>query len=185
MIMLFMGLSFWVNTDTKDPISTTDVVPNIEVLQETAGFARQSGRLYYQDTLFSGYLTTYYSNGQLKSKTGYTQGMRQGGDLGWYPDGSLLQIRYYHLGQKVGIHTGYWPTGNYKYRFHFEEDLHHGAAQEWYPNGCLYTSYQYQNGKEDGPQQSWNPDGSFKANFVTIDGHRYGLIGLKKCGKPE
>lgn len=157
------------------------LIPNLEVHSTAGSWSKDRGILYLDQQAFSGYRLESYPNGEKKSRMSYWQGKKQGKERSWYSDGTLRSLRYYQNGKKEGRHIGFWENGNWQYQFYFADGLHHGSAQEWYEDGCLYTSFNYEHGIESGTQQSWSSDRTFQANFVTIDGHRYGLIGMKKC----
>ena len=53
--------------------------------------------------------------------------------------------------------------------------------EEWYRNGQKAKEFHFTNGKEEGSQKMWESNGKLRANFITKNGERYGLIGLKKC----
>ena len=176
--LLFLLLTFSISEPSVIKLPMLIVEATDETLEKSGGVLFQKG------LPFTGFIIESYNKQQLKSKTTYLNGKRHQWDFGWHPDGTLRYSRFYKIGEKEGQHLGFWPNGNLQYEYFFREGLHHGSAKQWYRDACNYTSFHFDNGLESGTQQSWNPDGSLKANFVTVGGHRYGLIGLKLCKAP-
>jgi protein TonB len=67
-----------------------------------------------------GRLTTWYDNGQMKTKEDYLNGIRIGELLAYYPDGALKRRDYYEDGRS-GIGKCYDPAGQPIAYFHFEQ----------------------------------------------------------------
>lgn len=60
-------------------------------------------------------------------------------------------------------------------------DEYTGDFKEWIASGLLIKHFHYKNGQEDGSQQLFYENGKIKANYVIINGKRYGLLGTKNC----
>jgi antitoxin component YwqK of YwqJK toxin-antitoxin module len=58
---------------------------------------------------------------------------------------------------------------------------YNGSVKDWHYNGQLAKDFNFIDGLENGSQKMWDLKGKIKANFFTVNGERYGLIGLKKC----
>jgi antitoxin component YwqK of YwqJK toxin-antitoxin module len=137
---------------------------------------------FYKGKQFSGMLFVRYKNKQFKEKRNYKRGVLHGNQTKWYSDGGKYSERYYVHGVKTGIHQGWWKNGRQKFEFHFNnEGEHDGISNEWFENGIPFKLFHYKNGQEDGSQKMFKPDGSIRANYIVIEGDRFGLIGLKKC----
>jgi hypothetical protein len=156
-------------------------VPNIDVLRGDSRLSFHGDRLYLAGEPFSGYLIERYPDGARKSRVPYRQGLTEGLALAWYPDGSRMSARAYVAGKREGVHQGWWENGRPQYRYHFSNDLHEGLAEEYFDDGRLARQFHYRNGAEDGRQRIWDGDGSIRANYIVIDGRRYGSIGTKPC----
>ena len=42
----------------------------------------------------------------------FTNGRQEGYTTTWYPDGKKETLRFYHNGEKEGVHYGWWDNGN-------------------------------------------------------------------------
>lgn len=180
-LLLYLSLVLWACEAPQEESSQVPIIPNIIVNKTTSELVRKGPSLLRSDTLYSGFTVDYYANGQLKSKTGYFKGLREGKSVKHYPDGSLLEKRDYRDNKKHGNHLGWWPNGNSKFDYHFEKGLQEGLSKEWHNSGQPFRFFTYEKGKEVGSQKMWEDDGTIRANYVVKDNHRYGLIGLKNC----
>ncbi|MGL1887909.1 MAG: hypothetical protein OCD76_15450 [Reichenbachiella sp.] len=143
-----------------------------------------TGQYYYEDSLFSGYAITAYSEGDIKSIASYYGGKAEGDYVGFYQSGDTAFVRPYHFGEKHGTHLGYYRSGQKKFAYYFENGFNEGNHKEWFENGSLNKDMNYVNGKELGAQQVWRIDGKMKSNYVVKEnGRKYGMLGLKRCSK--
>lgn len=149
---------------------------------EAVNIDQKNGVLHYQAVPFTGVLVGKHSNSELKTKTEYTDGLKHGKSYTWYADGQLQTKRVFNKGVKTGMHQGWWERGERKFTYYFNDSgQYEGSVKEWYKSGDVYRDLNYKNGKENGSQQVWKSDGRIRANYVVVDGERYGLIGLKRC----
>ncbi|WP_338359437.1 hypothetical protein [Yeosuana marina] len=141
-----------------------------------------NGILMYNKKPFNGSLFTYFSENHLESRIQYKEGKKDGYEKHWYENGDLSILRFYNNGLKTGIHKGWWENGNLKFEYYFNnKGEYNGSVKEWYSSGIHCRAFNYIDGQENGRQQLWKIDGSIKANYVVVNGERFGLIGLKKC----
>lgn len=161
--------------------SSRKVVPSRWVNETDTHLTHNGGSLYYNDTLFSGWVYSTFPNGNRYYETPYYQGKEEGIMKSWYADHKLEQERIFVNGKKEGIHRGWWPTGKPKFEYYFDNDEHNGSAKEWFSNNSPYRIFTYKAGHEEGRQQMWWPNGTIRANYVVKDGQQYGLIGRKLC----
>jgi antitoxin component YwqK of YwqJK toxin-antitoxin module len=111
----------------------------------------------------------------------FVNGTEDGEWRSYYSNGQLQERRYYSDGKKTDIYEGWWPNGNKRLLYHFENGEYEGSCIDWNVSGKLASSMNYKNGYEDGSQQQFYENGKVKANYVMIDGRRYGLLGTKNC----
>ncbi len=141
-----------------------------------------NGVLHFEATPFSGVLVSYDEVNKTNSSVEYSNGKKHGIEIKKYTNDSLAEQRFYTKGIKTGIHRGWWRNGTLKFEYPFnKKGAYHGNVKDWYKNGQVYKDFNYANGKESGSQRMWQSDGKIRANFVTKNGERFGLIGLKKC----
>lgn len=142
----------------------------------------ENGLVLHDKVPFSGSLISYYDNAEVKSKKQYVEGKLYGIVEKWYPDTKKQTIRFYKNGVKIGYHQAWWANGNTKFEFQFnKEGEHHGISNEYFEDGTPYKLFNYQYGKEEGTQKMFKPNGDLRANYIVVQGERFGLIGLKKC----
>ena len=115
------------------------------------------------------------------SISGYLNGKLEGISKKWYTNNQLQETRYYSNGQKNGKQLSFWNNGNKRFEFIAKKDAYDGALKEWSEDGKLFRLANYENGREKGVQKLWYPDGKIRANYVIVDGRRYGLLGTKNC----
>lgn len=140
--------------------------------------------LFYGDKPFTGLLYELFANGDTARFCQYSNG-RQNGLLKWYyPNRQLAQLRFFADGKKQGVHKGWWPNGLPKFEYHFIDDEHDGELREWFTNGRLFRLFHYKAGHEEGSEKMWWEDGRIRANYVIINGEKFGLFGQKLCVNP-
>ncbi|MES2809741.1 MAG: toxin-antitoxin system YwqK family antitoxin [Bacteroidota bacterium] len=99
----------------------------------------------------------------------------------FYPGGKLGEVRYFENGKKTGRLQGWWPNGKNKLDYQFKDGEYQGLCREWQADGRLIAAMNYEQGHESGHQLQYYSDGKVKANYIIINGRRYGLLGTKNC----
>jgi antitoxin component YwqK of YwqJK toxin-antitoxin module len=92
-----------------------------------------------------------------------------------------MELRNYSKGQKNGVQIAYWENGNKRFQFMAQNDAYEGELKEWDYSGTLFHLAHFINGQEAGEQKLWYDNGKIRANYVIINGKRYGLLGTKNC----
>jgi hypothetical protein len=108
-------------------------------------------------------------------------GRRDGYSEARYANGQVAYRRLYHAGREIGTHEGWWPDGSARFRYQYRNGLAEGTAEEWLASGQRARIAHYRAGQEEGTQRSWFADGTLRANYVVLNGRRYGLPGTKGC----
>jgi antitoxin component YwqK of YwqJK toxin-antitoxin module len=114
----------------------------------------------------------------------FVNGKEDGEWKRWYENGQLMENRFYHDGVKIGKLAQWWLDGKPKMLYFFEGGEYEGECREWYADGKQARIMHYERGHENGSQKWWWEDGRIRANYVVINGERYGLSGLKQCINP-
>lgn len=171
--------------DEPQAINFSDQIPKTVLLETDNRLILSSdGRLYLDSLLYSGYLTSFYSDSTLKTRKGYLNGRLEGDMLSYYANGQVAQYRPYHLGEKHGEHLGYYEDGKLKFQYFFIDGLSQGTHRQWYHSGQLRKEMNYIDGNERGSQKVWQPNGKMRSNYVVREnGRRYGMQGIKRCAK--
>lgn len=180
-LLLYLSLVLWACEAPEKESSQALIIPDTVINTSDQRLSKKGPLLLLSDVPYSGFTTGYFDNGQLKSQTGYFQGLREGETVQYYVDGSSKEKRYYVHNKKHGSHLGWWENGAPKFSYQFEHGFLEGESKEWHQSGQPYRFFTYKKGKEDGAQKMWEDDGQIRANYVVKDNHRYGLIGLKNC----
>lgn len=160
---------------------SVEIPEKIVVLGDT-NLSERQGVLFFAQKPFSGFIIENYSHGKLASKNGYWSGKLEGRQEKWYPDGSKMEVRFYHDNRKIGKHTGWWENKQMKFEYFIENDIPIKTHREWYPNGQLFSLSNYNKaGQPEGEQKMWFETGQLKANYVIRGGRRFGFLGAKGC----
>ncbi len=148
----------------------------------TISFDRKTGFVRCDNKPYTGWLINHYHNGQLKSKVGYYNGIREDTSYGYHINGDLMYKRPYHEGKKHGKHIGWHEGGQKEYELYFYMGASEGTHYSWYKNGALQKEKHYQHGKQVGSQKTWYENGKIFTNYVVKEnGRKYGLYSIKRC----
>jgi antitoxin component YwqK of YwqJK toxin-antitoxin module len=99
----------------------------------------------------------------------------------WYRNKQLMESREYKHGNKHGKQIAYWENGHKRFEFVAVLDAYEGELKEWSNTGQLLHLANYTDGQENGVQKLWYDNGKIRANYIIINGKRYGLLGTKNC----
>ena len=99
----------------------------------------------------------------------------------YFPNKQLMEYREFVNEMKNGKQVAYWDNGNKRFEFVAKDDAYEGELKEWDYNGKLFHLAHYKNGQEEGVQKLWYENGKIRANYVIINGRRFGLLGTKNC----
>lgn len=141
-----------------------------------------NGILFLNNRLFSGIVYTLFSSGKDTAETaGFLEGKENGFRKRYYPNGQLKEVREFENGFKVGTYRAWWDNGRKKLEYNFANDEYEGTCREWNYEGGLVKEMNYKHGYEDGPQKMLYDNGKVRANYIMVNGRRYGLLGTKNC----
>lgn len=99
----------------------------------------------------------------------------------YYPNKQLMEYREMRNDMKNGKQIAYWDNGKKRFEFAAINDAYEGELKEWDYNGRLFHLAHYKNGQEEGVQKLWYENGKIRANYITLKGRRFGLLGTKNC----
>jgi antitoxin component YwqK of YwqJK toxin-antitoxin module len=157
-------------------------IPKIYTLKSSANISFENDIVFLNCEKYSGYL---YKLNPLNTDTifveAYFEGLQNGISKKWYNTKKMMEQRNYRNGKKNGKQIAYWENGHKKFEFIAKDDAYEGEMQEWNNEGKLIHLANYKNGQENGTQKLWYDNGKIRANYVIIDGKRYGLLGTKNC----
>ena len=148
---------------------------------DTAHSELRNGQVFYQNKTFTGIIYKVGVGLDTLFKLSYKDGLEEGAQTYWYPDGKIKEQRHYAMGKKIGTHYGYWENGNKKFVYRYQNDLYEGEQRFWFDNGILGQLLHYKEGHENGQEQVWGDDDKPLANYEARNGRNYGNIGEKHC----
>lgn len=164
------------------PMLNNPVVPNQWVQIMDSALNNRNGVIYYRSSPYSGKLYGLYTNQRDTAFVrSYFLGKEEGEWKSYYENGKIKELRFFSDGKKTGKYLVWWPNGKPFMQYQFENDEYQGTCKEWNENGLLVKQMNYQQGHEAGSQKWWYDNGKIKANYIIIDGRRYGLLGTKNC----
>lgn len=142
----------------------------------------KAGLMMNNDEPFTGIaLTLDPLSGDTLEQVAYQDGMEHGEWRKFYPGGELMEQRFFLHGKKQGNYTAWWPNRQMRLLYHFTDGEYQGTCREWNDKGKQVKEMNYQAGHESGSQKVFYDDGKIKANYVLLNGRRYGLLGTKNC----
>lgn len=157
-------------------------IPEIYTLKSSAKVSIENGIVFFDKKQYDGFLYELRPNStDTASVEGFLNGALHGTCKKWYPDGQLAEERVYIQGEKNGKQVSYWENGLKRFEFTAKNDTYEGELKEWNTSGKLIHLANYVNGQEEGIQKMWYDNGKIRANYVILDGKRYGLLGTKNC----
>ena len=181
--LLFITVFIACKNNVVHIVAAKNLKPVPQVFKNANGnaFNNHQDTLYLNNTVFSGLLFALYANKDTAFIKPYLNGLEEGLCLKYYANHILEEERLYINGKKEGVHKGYWQNGNKKFEFEVSNDIYTNEFKEWLSNGLLVKHFHYKNGQEVGSQKLFYDNGKIKANYVIINGKRYGLLGTKNC----
>jgi antitoxin component YwqK of YwqJK toxin-antitoxin module len=145
-------------------------------LQNNAGVYQVNGQP------FSGIVYKLNKNGKdTVAVASFVNGREDGAWRSYYGNGQSKEKRYFSKGKKTGVLEGWWPNGKKRLLYHFKDGEYEGNCRDWNDKGLLVSNMNYKKGYEAGLQQQFYESGKVKANYMMLDGRRYGLLGTKNC----
>ena len=123
---------------------------------------------------FTGYTVTKYENGQIRKKTQYESGKKDGLVIEYYPNRRLWRKETYKNGKKHGFYVHYHKTGQLKEEGTSREGKKHGPWVIYWMNGHLRVKGTYTNGKKHGPWVRHWENGKLSSKGAWRNGKKHG-----------
>lgn len=156
-------------------------IPHVYASADLPGWQKREGKLWRQDTLFSGWQYQLDPTGDTAFVGAFKQGKAEGTHRFWHSNHRLKEVRQYQNGWQEGEQRGWYESGKPAFQYQFQQDLYEGSRKEWYANGQPALDGHYHEGHEHGSQRMWYADGSLNVNYVARNGRNYGFTGVKNC----
>ncbi|UII28071.1 hypothetical protein LVD15_06495 [Fulvivirga maritima] len=133
----------------------------------------EAGNVVEQGDLLNGHKvgnwTAFYTNGVVKSVTGYVDGVMQGMHIEMGQRGEIEKRCYYHNGQLHGDYVVY-NRNRIKEEKTYENGLLQGVAKSYYDNGTLMEESPYSDGKRDGLSRWYDQEGNVSIEYEYDNG---------------
>ncbi|UFH32178.1 toxin-antitoxin system YwqK family antitoxin [Chryseobacterium sp. C-71] len=131
---------------------------------------------------FTGIVYSFYPNTKDTAEVmGFNKGKEHSEWKRFFPNGKLMQQRYFDNGIKVKTLKEWWENGKPKLSASFLKGENNGEFKEWNRDGRLVKQMHYSVGYEEGSQKQFYDNGKIRSNYIMRDGKRYGLLGTKNC----
>ncbi|RLA71281.1 MAG: hypothetical protein DRG09_00625 [Epsilonproteobacteria bacterium] len=113
----------------------------------------------------------YFTGGQLRSEFIMDDKTGQNGILKKYGySGHLTSTSMVQNGVPNGVETGYDPEGRVLWRQYYVNGRQEGLQKAYYPNGDLMVTYTYKNGVKSGVAQTYRKDGKVDKRVIYRNG---------------
>lgn len=156
------------------------IIPNTTLLATDSFLQFINGYYNYKRQLFSGYIQTNFSSGNMQSLQSIYNGKSEGCTKDFFESGNKLSIRYYKVGEKDSVHTGWWDNGNIRFVYYFKNGNYNGSFEEFYYSGKPLKKILYNHGK-DSCGWGWRENGKLFMNYIMKNGRRFGLMNAQLC----
>ena len=111
-----------------------------------------------------------YTKDCLISEEEYTDNLRNGLSLKFYPDSTIAESVTYVNDIRKGEWIQYYPNGAIYLKSNYMNGKINGKFEVWFENGQIEFSGQYKNDNRDGPWYIYKNDGSLRYKLEYHDG---------------
>lgn len=131
----------------------------------------------YLDGLLNDTITAYYRNGKLSSQIIYQYGKINGVSRTWDVKGNLTSEANYIMGKEDGTSKTY-KDGILVDETNYEGGVETGVIKYYHNNGKIYKLLNYPNGERNGYSYYYSPDGQlmYRAFFINGDISSYSYL---------
>ncbi len=127
-------------------------------------------RIRADDTIFSGYLVSFYPDGVLRSRTRVVEGRLDGLSEGWYPDGTQEIHEEFRAGVSHGVRVRWHPNGQIASRAEITDGRQHGVFRRWREDGTLFQVIHMRENQPHGVSKAYFPSGYLQARVEMDQG---------------
>jgi antitoxin component YwqK of YwqJK toxin-antitoxin module len=121
----------------------------------------QSSRIHCLRGRAEGIQIGWHANGEKAWRTNYSElGVKEGVDLIWDENGSLMIEREYSRGRLNGKNIRRHPNEQKAFEYIYVEGIAEGQFFGWYPNGQKQSEVEFVNGKRQGKETLWYDSGA-------------------------
>jgi antitoxin component YwqK of YwqJK toxin-antitoxin module len=156
-----------------------------EISSADQGLTLDNGVFHLHGEPLDGVIVERYPNGEVKRRTSYSDGKKEGRSVSFYESGARRDERTYRSNKAHGPHRGWWPEGGQKFEFNYRDDSRDGVQRQWYRSGALFTELILRDDVEVGMQRAFRENGRAYINYEAKAGRRYGLAKSALCVQLE
>ncbi len=113
-----------------------------------------------------GQVMAYHSNGRLRARARYVDGLEQGVREVFYSDGTRWETLGFAGGKPHGAHDKWWKNGRHALHATWDEGELQGAYERWYASGQRWEQATYEHGKREGPYLKWWKNGAVAHDYA-------------------
>lgn len=110
----------------------------------------------YQAGKYHGASVRFSPNGDTLMYRQYKNGIMDGPQRFYYPDGKLRKANFYQNGLLEGSETSFGPTGQKEYSMEFKKGKKHGTWSFYFESGKLAGTETWKEGKKNGAFITYN-----------------------------
>jgi antitoxin component YwqK of YwqJK toxin-antitoxin module len=107
----------------------------------------------------------YYTNGNIKTRTNYENGVIDGLQIGYYENGNIKFEASFKNNKLNGITIGYYENGNIKAQDVYIAGILNGEVTAYFENGEMERNEIYNNGKKEGISKVFYDNGQLKSEM--------------------
>lgn len=181
-IIIYIVLVFLFSCTSKPKVEVnTASTSKIIVDKSKTILKRDVGLVYYNDSLFTGTVVTYYPNKIKAESIDYKNGKRDGNYKKWFNSGLLSYHTIYKNGKQHGTTKTWWINGNLRSEANHSNGVVEGVQKQWYKSGEKFKELNIVNGQEEGMQRTWRKNGKLYNNYEAKNGRIFGLKRANLC----
>lgn len=162
-------------------LNVSIIIDSIVVLKQDLILNQLNGVWNYNNEPYNGYAVTYYPNGKMQEKLGFSKGKREGVAKRWSEAGVLREERNFHQNKLVGNYKTWWENEGVAEESVYVDGLLEGVQKQWYADGQLSKLRHLSKGNEDGMQKAWLKNGTLNVNYEAKNGRIFGLMRSNLC----
>ena len=133
----------------------------------------------YPNKFFNGPLILFHSNGTIKEKIAYKDGLKEGSRMTFHENGNLFEQETYLKGKLEGVFKGYYDNEELWWEGFAVNNLRHGEIKVFYETGKLKYMGQYRFNLKEGLWKYFNEEEVIN-NQECYENNE--LVKLNKCG---
>jgi len=137
---------------------------------------RNDGKWYWKGTtnLFTGIELNHHTNGVLKLRLPFTNGVPHGRRIMWHPNGQKQSEGDVENGARSGLWNSWFPNGKKDKQGTFVNGNPDGLQIFWHTNGVRSVEWYHKEGYPHGEMKSYHPNGQPNQQGAFLEGKQNG-----------